>query len=74
MRTKVGLRTHQAKRLQLAVTARPSMSPLSIDRQTITTGHVHEAVHERTASYDHMPNRATLRTPDGSSHAGRGCA
>ena len=36
------------------------MSPLSIDRQTFTTGHVHEAVHERTASYDHMPKTVPL--------------
>ena len=47
------------------------MSPLSIDRQTITTGHVHGAARERTASDDQMPNRATFRTSDAASNAGR---
>ena len=46
------------------------MSPLSIDRQTITTGHVHGAARERTASDDQMPNRATFRTSDAASNAG----
>ena len=40
------------------------MSPLSIDRQTITTGHVHGTARERTAFVDQMPNRATSRTTD----------
>ena len=50
------------------------MSPLSIDRQTIATGHVHGTARERTAFVDQMPNRATSRTTDATSNAGRGGA